>query len=73
MPPNCVWTNKHKAKADNELQCHIHQRNGNMPNFKFVCHQLINVFAMSLTKIFVKHDAMADCQASINAINEQKD
>ena len=44
-----------------------------MTYMQFICHQLICVLTMSLTKIFVQQDAMADCQTTVKAIYQEKD
>lgn len=43
-----------------------------MAHFKFISHQLIGVLAMSLSEFFVQHNAVADGEASVHAIDKQE-
>ena len=43
-----------------------------MAHFKFIGHQLIGVLAMGLAKFFVQHNAVADGEASVHAIDKQE-
>lgn len=43
-----------------------------MAHFKFISHQLIGVLAMGLAEFFVQHDAVADGEASVHAIDKQE-
>ena len=41
-----------------------------MAHFKFIGHQLIGVLAMGLAEFFVQHNAVADGEASVHAIDK---
>lgn len=43
-----------------------------MTNLKLVRHQLICMLPVSFTKIFMKKNAVTNCQAAIDAINEKE-
>ena len=44
-----------------------------MTDLKFICHQLISVLAVSLTKILMKKNAVADSKTPIYSINKKED
>ena len=55
-----------------QLEKHIDGGNKHMRQFQFVCHKLIGMLAMCLSKIFVQADTMTYCQHGVGAIDCQK-
>lgn len=68
----CTRTKINESQRNCELHYGIEARNLYMTNFQFIRHQLICMFAMCLSLVLMKHNAVADCQATIHTIDKQE-
>lgn len=72
MGQNSVGTKVNKTKRYNKLHSHVQERHLHVADLEFVCHELVCVLAVGFAEVFVEHDAVADGQAAVDAVDQQE-
>ena len=72
MRQNGIRHQINHAQGNGKLQPHIDEAHSYVVHSQFVSHKLIGVFAVSLAKILVEHDAVKDGAAAVDAVDNEE-